>query len=123
MTPHRRAVLEVVRESHDHPTAEQVLQRLRRTRPGFSLATVYRSLGALVRGGVLVRHELARGPVRYDAVCTEHPHVVCVACGALADVHGLEPALALVPGEVSGFKILGPGLSLRGLCPRCRGGP
>ena len=51
ITPQRRAVLEVLHAAHDHPTAADVFERVRRVHPGIGAATVYRTLGLLVDSG------------------------------------------------------------------------
>ncbi|MDH7569405.1 MAG: transcriptional repressor, partial [Armatimonadota bacterium] len=53
LTPQRRAVLETVRESREHPTAQEILQRAREKQPGLSYATVYNALDYLVRAGLV----------------------------------------------------------------------
>ena len=59
LTPQRQAVLDVLRTSPDHPTAQDVFDRVRRTAPGIGAATVYRALNLLVEQGYAL--ELALG--------------------------------------------------------------
>ncbi|HEV2889332.1 MAG TPA: transcriptional repressor [Frankiaceae bacterium] len=120
LTPQRRAVLDVLRASHDHPTAQDVLDRVRRTSPGIGAATVYRALNLLVDAGQALELDLGDAAARYDANTTRHDHVVCVRCGAAADVDAALPArVAREVAEVSGFTVTGHDLRFRGLCPSC----
>ena len=121
LTPQRRAVLDVLRGSHDHPTATDVLDRVRRTAPGIGAATVYRALNLLVESGQALELDLGDTAARYDANTARHDHVVCVRCGAAADVDAtLPPRLAREVAEVSGFAVTGHDLRFRGLCPTCQ---
>lgn len=121
MTPQRRAVLDVLAASDDHPTAAEVLERVRRLQPGVGAATVYRALALLVAGGQALELSLGEGAsARYDGNVARHDHLVCTGCGRAVDV-----AAALAPGEVralarrTGFSISGYHLQFHGRCPAC----
>src|SRR3954447_3895909 len=87
LTPQRRAVLDVLRGCADHPTAAEVLERVRQRHPGIGAATVYRSLGLLVETGEALELSLGDGAsARYDGNVTVHDHLVCDACGRAVDV-------------------------------------
>ena len=47
MTRQRRAVIEVLLQSYDHPTAAQIYERAKEKHPGISLATVYNCIESL----------------------------------------------------------------------------
>ena len=47
----RESILETVRGTHSHPTAEWVFSKVKKTRPNVSLGTVYRNLGLLADNG------------------------------------------------------------------------
>lgn len=121
VTPQRRAVLDVLRSSPDHPTAQEVIDRVRREAPGIGAATVYRTLNLLVDSGQALELALGDGAARYDANTSRHDHVVCVRCGAAADVDAaLPPRLAREVAQVSGFAVTGHDLTFTGLCPTCQ---
>lgn len=124
LTPQRQAVLDALRASHDHPTAQDVLDRVRRTSPGIGAATVYRALGLLVEQGQALELDLGDTAARYDANTLRHDHVVCTGCGAAADVDApLPPRLAAGVASVTGFTVTGHDLRFRGLCPTCQTRP
>ncbi len=124
LTPQRQAVLDALRSSPDHPTAQDVLDRVRRTSPGIGAATVYRTLNLLVEQGHALELDLGDTAARYDANTSRHDHVVCERCGAASDVDAPLPArLADRVAEVSGFRITGHDLRFRGLCPTCQSRP
>ncbi len=122
LTPQRRAVLEVLRTAHDHPTAAEVYARVRAVAPGIGAATVYRALGLLVRAGYALELSLGNGvAARYDANVARHDHAVCDRCGRAADIDLPVPAeLVNALSRRTGFAITGYDLQFRGLCPACQ---
>lgn len=81
-----RAVLEAVRATNNHPTALEVYDTVRQSRPHIGLATIYRVLHQLSDQGMI--RELGRDAerCRYDARTVRHDHAVCTRCGALIDL-------------------------------------
>src|ERR1019366_9840959 len=61
LTPQRRAVVDVVAEAEDHPTAGQVLERVRERVEGVGAATVYRTLALLLESGQVAELRLGEG--------------------------------------------------------------
>lgn len=128
LTPQRRAVLDVLRHSADHPTAAEVFERVRALSPGIGAATVYRSLAHLVAAGYAAELSFERRAARYDANTTRHDHLVCDHCGRAIDVdvpfEHLDPA---ADAEVhalaarAGFTVTAYDLRLRGRCADCSG--
>ena len=122
LTPQRRAVLDVLRASSDHPTAAEVYERVRVSSPGIGAATVYRSLSLLV-DAQLARELLlgeGAGTRRYDANTGRHDHLVCDRCGSASDVEAplLDEAVRQV-SAATGFHITTYDLQFRGLCSTC----
>src|SRR5262245_53016785 len=87
LTGPRRVVLEVVRATDSHPTAELVHRMVRRRLPRVSLGTVYRNLRLLVAEGLV--KEVPGPHARFDGNTSEHHHFTCLHCGRIADVAGL----------------------------------
>src|SRR4030095_2005769 len=98
LTDPRRVVLEVVRGTASHPTAEWVHRRARRRLPRVSLGTVYRNLRLLVEEGLV--QELPGPHARFDGNLGRHHHFTCVGCGRILDVEGplCEPQARAVAG-------------------------
>ncbi|MDX6287943.1 MAG: Fur family transcriptional regulator, peroxide stress response regulator [Frankiales bacterium] len=125
LTPQRRAVLEVLRGCTDHPTAAEVIDRVRHQHPGIGAATVYRSLGLLVESGQALELSLGDGAsARYDGNTTHHDHVVCDTCGRAVDVPRLtaSPITTAARGIAhdTGFDVTGYDLRFHGLCADCQ---
>lgn len=82
-----------LRATKSHPTAEELYHVLRDEDPGLSLATVYNTLDAFTRCGLVRRIATAGiGATRYDAELSPHVHLVHVD-GRITDV----------PDEVGGM--------------------
>src|SRR5437764_9012109 len=81
-----RAILDVVRTSHNHPTALEVYESVRRDRPRIGLATVYRILHQLTQQGLIKELGQDVESSRYDAKTHRHDHAICTECGALLDI-------------------------------------
>ena len=61
-TRQRGIILEILRRTHEHPTAEMIYRDARRALPNISLGTVYRNLN------FLRDHGAVRPPCRFPAV-------------------------------------------------------
>ena len=113
----RERIYAAVLNSHAHPTAEMVYQRLKPEMPRLSLGTVYRNLRQMAAGGRLV--ELSGPVARFDAVITPHTHFRCTGCGAVLDLDlPYDPALDARAAE-QGCTVTGHSLCFTGLCPQC----
>jgi Fur family peroxide stress response transcriptional regulator len=123
LTGPRRLVLEVVRGSTAHPTAETVYRKVRARLPRVSLGTVYRNLRLLVTRGLV--KELPGPQARFDCNLSEHHHFSCLACGRIADVAGpltQRYTRALMSGVAStgGFSVTHHRIEFYGRCAACR---
>ena len=81
-----RAVLEALRKSGQHPTAQEVYDGVRQVRPRIGLATVYRILRQLAEQGVIKVWGYGSESARYDACTHRHDHACCTECGTLLDI-------------------------------------
>jgi len=121
MTRHRRVILEVLRRTRKHPTAEELYILVRRRLPRVSLATVYRNLEVLSEQGLIRKLETAGRQMRFDGTVSQHYHIRCIRCGRVEDVP-VEPAshLERQVRRKSGWQVMGHTLEFFGLCPACR---
>ena len=79
-----RAVLDVLRDTNTHPSAQEIYETVRHVRPRIGLATVYRILHQLTEQGLI--RELGDSEAHYDAHTARHDHAICTQCGALLDI-------------------------------------
>ena len=109
-----------LRGTEVHPTADDVFTTVRHEIPDISLATVYKSLEALVGCGLAVKLTYGDGSARYDGRTDPHPHARCLDCGAVLDVPGrLDQAVLTGLGPPRGFAVEGYRLELVGHCEGC----
>lgn len=121
MTGNRQVVLEVLRATKVHPTAQDLFLLARDIQPQIGFATVYRTLDWLVQ------HSLAQevyrdkdGATHYDANVSRHDHAICDRCGKIQDVEAPLHALAYAIIErSSGFRIDWHATEFSGLCEDC----
>lgn len=82
----RDAVITMLRNRYDHPTAEQLYSDLKLYLPKISLGTVYRNLSLLESMGELVRISAPGESDRFDGNIAEHYHFACEKCGSVTDI-------------------------------------
>ena len=114
-------VLETVKKTDGHATADEIYRLVSSEYPTISRGTVYRNLQRLCETGDIRRVEVPGGADRYDHILEEHYHVKCEKCGRVFDVDmdymsGLESRIR----DLHGFAIYGHYIMFRGLCPECR---
>ncbi len=85
-TIQRLAVMEALEESDDHPTADAIHSTVRERFPSISRATVYNTLDALTRAGMILRLTVDPTVARYDASVHPHVHFQCRLCGTVYDI-------------------------------------
>ena len=86
MRENARQILEIINNSNEHLTAEQIHIRLKENNSKAVLATVYNNLANLYQNGLIRKVAVAGFPDRYDKMEVRHDHLVCKQCGALSDV-------------------------------------
>ena len=80
--------IEIYREllsAADHPSAETLFQRLRKTLPTLSLDTVYRTLSTFEDHNLVSRIQTAESQARFEAKMEPHHHAICNKCGKISD--------------------------------------
>ncbi|HEX8651202.1 MAG TPA: transcriptional repressor [Pyrinomonadaceae bacterium] len=121
LTPQRKTVFEVIRDSENHLTASEIFEAARKRLPSISYATVYNSLRYLKEAGLIGEISFGNGASRYDRVTERHDHAICTSCGTLVDFDlDVTADLIRTAARRSRFKPESIHLTLRGLCPDCR---
>ena len=99
----RDRILEILRGTRSHPTAEWVYGQLRRESPHVSLGTVYRNLEVLAEMGQIQKLELGGTVKRFDWNPQRHYHIRCLQCGYAANrevAKGIKEEEAGEPGSL-----------------------
>lgn len=120
LTIQRKAILEVIQHSHDHPTAADVIERLRENGHSFAYGTVYNSLRYLTDASLIRELKLGEAVSRYDGRTEDHQHIVCKQCGKVGEVSVEVPEewIQEVESETK-FKINHAHVVLEGVCEQC----
>lgn len=82
----RVAVADYVLFTDEHPSADRVFARVKKTLPVLSRATVYNTLNLLVKKGLLRELVLAEGRIVFDPKLERHHHFVDDSSGRIFDV-------------------------------------
>jgi Fur family ferric uptake transcriptional regulator len=120
VTQPRVAVYDAV-QAQPHGDTESIIRAARRDLPDVSHQTVYDVLRVLTGAGLVRRIQPAGLVARYEArVGDNHHHVVCRACGTIADVDcAVGEAPCLTSDTDHGFRIDEAEVVFWGLCPTC----
>lgn len=120
VTRPRVAVLEAV-TAHPHADTESVIRHTRERLGEVSHQAVYDVLRALTTAGLVRRIQPSGSLARYEArVGDNHHHVVCRACGAIADVDcAVGEAPCLTASDDHGFVVDEAEVVYWGTCPEC----
>jgi Fur family peroxide stress response transcriptional regulator len=120
LTRQREVVLRVIRDAHEHLTANEVFGRAKELLPSISFATVYNSLRFLKDAGHIAEISFGNGASRFDRITHRHDHAICTSCGKLVDIEMEHPAeIIKKAARQSKFKPESLEFTLRGLCPEC----
>jgi len=117
-----QAVLDVIQDAQNHPTALEIFEVVKGTRPRIGLASVYRILHSLVQQGYIKELRHSDESCRYDAHTARHDHAICTVCGALLDVPievTLSTEILQAAAEATGIELSSHELRLYGRCPAC----
>ncbi len=116
----REALLELLKSTDTHPTAEWLYMHLKREFPKISLATVYRNLAQLCESGDALKLDLGDSVDHYDGCTSKHYHFICGRCGRVFDLD-MEPVKALEEdaGKCSKHRITSYSLVFFGECEKC----
>ncbi|MBW1785820.1 MAG: transcriptional repressor [Deltaproteobacteria bacterium] len=124
MTHQRQVILDAVKSSKGHPTADEIYEKVRKILPRVSMGTVYRNLDILSTTGFIKKLEPGHPQMHFECETSDHYHLICERCGAIEDIPAessdnpmekLESAL----GNLTKYGIFGHKLEFFGLCRKC----
>ena len=117
----RDAILECLRSTTAHPSADMVHEMLQAEHPDISLATVYRNLALFKQQGLISSVCTVNGVERFDGNTIDHVHFVCENCNAVSDLHQIHipDSLHQEVTDCSGNQMHSCQLTISGLCSGC----
>lgn len=85
VTPQRVAIYEAVVKLKNHPTAENIIDYIKKNHPNISVGTVYKVLDSLVDNLLLKKVKNEKDVMRYDAIMQKHHHLYCSETDKIED--------------------------------------
>ena len=114
----RETILNVLRSTDTHPTANWIYTKVREEIPNISLGTVYRNLSALAAAGEILAIDVGDGFEHYDGDISPHLHMHCKECRSIYDVVLKEDVIAQKAKE-NGFIPETSIYVVYGICKNC----
>lgn len=123
MTHQREVILDELKRTRTHPTADELYTSVKKRLPRISLATVYRNLETLSGAGLVSKLEITGRQKRFDWNQEPHDHVTCTECQRIDDI--IPPLsgagqLCDIPVEKHGYQLTGWRVEYYGICPDCQ---
>jgi Fur family transcriptional regulator, peroxide stress response regulator len=82
----RNRLLELLRSTNRHPTADWLYEQLKKEFPNLSMGTVYRNLAMLIEQGMVKKIHWGSTFDRFEANTQPHYHLICESCGKIIDL-------------------------------------
>ncbi|MDE6000788.1 MAG: transcriptional repressor [Clostridia bacterium] len=118
-TPQKRIIMQALMQA-DHPTASELYESIRKDNGAISRATVFRVLSQFAESGKVLKLNVTDGTARYDPCTTPHAHLICCACGKVADAESEEFKKLADKKQIDGFEIYTSRIEFIGLCKNCK---
>ena len=117
----RDAILDFLRESKAHPSAEMIYTQLKPQIPDLAMGTVYRNLTLFKQQGLASSVATVSGVERFDGNTHPHVHFICTNCDAVIDLNEMQApeSLRTAAAQCCGGQIDGCQLSFSGICREC----
>lgn len=115
-TKQKNLVLEVINNSYNHLSANEVYNACRNIISNISLGTVYRNLNYLVESNLIKRIKMNDNIDRYDRL-DNHIHFICNKCNKIFDIYDYS---LKINENLKGKKVLGSKIVLEGICEECQ---
>jgi Fur family peroxide stress response transcriptional regulator len=118
VTPQRIAIYEAVVKLKNHPTADNIIEYIKKNHPNISIGTVYKVLDSLVENQLLKKVKNEKDVMRYDAIMQKHHHLYCSETDKIEDFedHELDKLLTdyFAKKKIKGFKVKDISLQITG---------
>lgn len=117
----RIAILDAVERNSDHPSAEDIYQELVESHPSLSLSTVYGTLNAFAKAGLVRKLSEVDGRLRVDGTKSSHDHAICRMCSTIFDIDPHPNTILTPPAELpGGLAVLDIRIEYDVVCAKCK---
>jgi Fur family transcriptional regulator, peroxide stress response regulator len=108
-THQRWVIYDALYHAEEHPTADQLFDKIKIANPSISLGTVYKTLDSFVHCGLTQKFVDQNGVMRFDAIMDAHSHLYCKDSHEIRDYRNehLEKLLHefIEKEDIQGFEI------------------
>jgi Fur family ferric uptake transcriptional regulator len=109
LTKNRRIIAQIVSESNDHPSVEEIWSRVSKLSPNIGIATIYRTLKIFEENNIIAKHDFGEGKIRYEEINEEdhHDHLIDVQNGKIIEFYNEEiEQLKIKIAKDFGYKLI-----------------
>ncbi len=120
ITPQRVFIYQELLQATDHPSIDEIYQRVKDSLPNISFDTVYRTAFSLTEMKLVDIVEGHSGSRRFDANTGPHHHFRCLKCHKIIDFDSDYYDKVIIPEELQRkFNIVAKKIMLEGFCEEC----
>jgi Fur family transcriptional regulator, peroxide stress response regulator len=124
VTHQKTMIYKVLLGSLDHPSPEQIYEKLKKTVHGLSLDTVYRTLTDFNEMGLVDLVDGFGSARRFDPMLEKHHHFRCKKCGTITDFTSDYYDKIAIPKDITrNCEVIKLQVTIEGLCKKCRKKP
>ena len=117
----RERILQLLRETDTHPSADWLYARMKDEFPKLSLGTVYRNISILIGQGLVQKIHFGSTFDRFEANPIPHYHLICEKCGRIEDFTlPIYDEINQKADNQTDFKINRHRIEFYGLCSECK---
>lgn len=117
----REIILDTLSKNAIHPTAEALLEFLKRDNSNVGMTTLYRNLNQLAYAGLIKKIDGLEPSAHFDHNTFEHYHFICEKCKKVYDIpYSVAPDLVKNTTEATGFDITSHDIVFHGICSECK---
>ena len=121
MTKQRELIINILKQSDRHLTADEIFFLAKLKMPSIAMATIYNNLNAMNDAGLIKRLHIDGVADCFDKIVEPHDHLLCDRCGKINDIR-LPKLIDTIEGEL-GTEIEHYELTVHYVCNECRRAP
>lgn len=123
VTPQRLSILNAIYTLNNHPTADNIIESIRKAHPNIATGTVYKVLDTLAENKIIRKVKTDKDIMRYDGIMENHHHMYCSECDLIEDYVDKELDQLLMDyfnkKKITGFKLDDIVVQIRGTFDKC----
>ena len=122
ITPQRSLIFDELSKATDHPSADAIYRRVRKSLSNISFDTVYRTLLSFTEIGIVNLVEGSGEQKRFEPNLHQHHHFRCIKCHTIYDFENDAYDDIVVPEAVRKHGVIvNKRVLLEGICSKCKG--